>query len=102
MVLAKRVENERGMALCKEGTELTDSILLRFENAGISFITVEGRPVVVEGEKTCEEMLHEVERRFAKTVSDPTMLKIREIVLQNLRNRYGEAPSDSFSFPEEE
>jgi len=90
MILAKRVENERGMALCKEGTELTDSILLRFENAGIASISVEGRPVVVEGEKPFEEMLNEVERRFAKTVSDPVMAGIREMVVRNLRNRYGE------------
>ncbi len=90
MVLAKKVENERGMALCKEGTELTDSILLRFENAGIAYLSVEGRPVVAEEEKPFEELLGEVEHRFAKTVSDPTMMKIREMVVRNLRNHYGE------------
>jgi len=100
MILAKSVENERGIALCKEGTELTDSILLRFENAGISFITVEGRPVVVEGEKSCEEQLRELGRRFTKTASDPTMSKIRKIVGQNLRNRYGD-PSGCSTSPEE-
>jgi len=78
------------MALCKEGTELTDSILLRFENAGISFISVEGRPVTVEGEKSFDEEIRELEGRFVKTASDPTMMKIREMVARSLRNRYGE------------
>jgi len=102
MILAKRVENERGMALCKEGTELTDSILLRFENAGIAFISVEGRPVAVEGEKSVAEQLSEVEHRFEKTASDPAMLKIKEIVVENLRNRYGEDPDGPGTLPEEE
>ncbi|NOY53534.1 MAG: hypothetical protein GXP58_07935 [Deltaproteobacteria bacterium] len=90
MVLAKRVENERGMTLCKEGTELTDSILLRFENAGIAFLSVEGRPVAVEGEKPFGELLSEMDHRFARTVSDRTMSQIKEMVARNLRIRYGE------------
>jgi len=102
MILAKRVENERGMALCKEGAELTDSILLRFENAGIEFISVEGRPVAVEGEKSFEDQLCEVEHRFEKTASDPTMLKIKEIVVRNLRNHYGEDEGNSSSIGEGE
>ncbi len=90
MVLAKGVENEKGMVLCKEGMELTDAILFRLENAKIAHISVEGYPVKIEGESPVSEMIQNLHHRFQKVESIPHMMKIRELYEQQLKNRYGE------------
>lgn len=90
MILAKKVENEKGMTLCKEGTELTDAILYRLENAKISQVSVQGRPIQVEGEKPLSERVEELHHRFQKVASDPLMQQILGIYERQLRDRYGE------------
>ena len=45
MTLAKAVVREDGITLVGEGTELSETLLARFEQSGISSVTVKGSPV---------------------------------------------------------
>ncbi len=101
MVLARKVENDKGMVLCKEGTELTAKILFRLENGKISHLTVQGHPVRVEGEGSLPEKIRELEHRFRKVESDPLMREIREIFREQLVHRFGEEEDPSAN-PEQE
>jgi len=41
MILAQPIENNKGLTLAAPGTEVTDRLMMRFENMGIEFIWVE-------------------------------------------------------------
>ena len=59
MVLARdivRSDNPNGPPICGKGVELTDSLIERLKRMGVTTITVEGRPVFVEGDKSAEEI----------------------------------------------
>jgi hypothetical protein len=60
-----------GFPICAKGTELTDALIKRFENMDVKTIYVEGHPVREEGERSCEELLHELDGRFIKTREEP-------------------------------
>ena len=88
MVLARKVENAKGMVLCAEGTVLTAALLERLGRSGVTHVTVEGRPVETEGGPTLEEELEALERRFSSVAGDPLMEAIRERVASLVRRRY--------------
>jgi hypothetical protein len=90
MVLARNVENDKGMVLCTTGTPLSDALLGRLENVGVSHVSVEGHPVSVEGETSLAQEMEALERRFEKVDTDPLMLKIRELLRKQLKLRYGD------------
>ena len=82
MVLAldvKRSDNPDGPPICGKGMSLTDSLIERLKNLGIQSVTVEGHPVQIEGEKTLDDLLADLEHRFRKVGSDPIMNKLKEI-----------------------
>jgi hypothetical protein len=86
MKLAKDVLTDNGRVLCGQGTELTDSLLLRLDNLGIQSITVEGFPVPMPGEevKPLEVLIEELEERFKMVTSDPVLMEIKEIFKKQL------------------
>ncbi|GLI37091.1 hypothetical protein KI811_14080 [Geobacter hydrogenophilus] len=82
MVLARdirRADNPQGPPICGRGTTLTESLIERLKNLGIKSITVEGHPVVIEGEKTLEDLLADLDRRFGKVANVPLMMRLKEI-----------------------
>ncbi|HUU50618.1 MAG TPA: hypothetical protein VMW81_06645 [Nitrospinota bacterium] len=86
MKLAKDVLTDNGRVLCGQGTELTDSLLLRLDNLGIESITVEGFPVPMPGEevKPLEVLIEELEERFKMVTSEPLLMEIKEILKKQL------------------
>jgi len=77
MVLAKSVTSDSGMALCGEGTELTETIIERLKQKNISHLTLKGHPVDLGGEtKTTEQKIQDLTGRFSRVQGDPLMQKI--------------------------
>ena len=64
MILAKEIFNPDGMVLCGAGTTLTPSLIERLASLDVVDVTVEGHPVIIEGEKTLHEELREIDLRF--------------------------------------
>jgi hypothetical protein len=86
MVLARSVinPNSPGVPVCGKGIPLTDSLIERLTQMGIQSVTVEGHPVVVEGESTLEEMLIKLDEKFRRLEGDSLMMKIKEIYKRRL------------------
>ena len=86
MKLGKAVTNERGMALCGPGTELTQEIINRLSSMAVKRITVEGRPLDTgDPEKSLSEQIEELHARFRKVEGDELMRRIKDIFLKRLK-----------------
>ncbi len=82
MVLAqdiKNVDNPDGPPLCGKGVALTEALIERLKKMDIQSLTVEGHPVKTGGEKTLDEELASLDRRFKKVSDDPLMKHLKEI-----------------------
>lgn len=93
MVLARdivRNDNPKGPPICGKGGTLTDSLIERLKRMGVSTVTVEGRPVRMEGDKSLEEILEDLDRRFNKVEDDPLTGKLKKIYRQYLIRTLGE------------
>jgi hypothetical protein len=85
MVLAREIknpENPDGPPLCGKGLALTGTLIERLAQKGVPALTVEGHPVVVEGEQTLDEMLVALDRRFRRVEDDPLMMQLKELYRQ--------------------
>jgi hypothetical protein len=74
MVLARdvfREDSPNGMPICGKGTEITDSLITRFERMNVQTIYVEGHPVREEGEQTLADLHRDLDDRFNKTLLEP-------------------------------
>ena len=78
MVLAKDVQTEEGRVLCGKGTELDQNLIDRLQRMEISHITVEGHPLKLEGEKSLEQELYDLERRFHKVSNIPPLMYLKK------------------------
>jgi hypothetical protein len=93
MILAKdvvRAENPNGPPICGKGVELTDSLIERLRNMGIQSITVEGHPIWLEGDKTLDELLEDLDKRFRRVADDPLTGKLKEVYRNYLIRSQGE------------
>ncbi len=84
MVLAKDVETPEGRVLCGKGTVLTQSLIERFLKMDILHIAVEGHPVEMDGEKSLEEELKEVEKRFSRVTNNPPLMYLKKKMIKKL------------------
>lgn len=85
MVLAKTVLNDKGMALCAEGTELTAAIIERLMRMNVSHLTLKGHPVELGIEtKTKEQRVQELAMRFSRVQGDPIMDKLKASIEQGI------------------
>lgn len=82
MVLAKDVLTSDGRILCGKGTALTLPIIERIKKMDISWITVEGHPVRMEGEKSLEQELRDIEKRFLRVKHIPPLMYIKRKIMQ--------------------
>ncbi|MCS7150308.1 MAG: hypothetical protein N2Z40_05865 [Caldimicrobium sp.] len=83
----EEVVDSQGRVLCGKGIELTEEMLKRFQELGVSYISVEGTPVKLPWEKTLETELSELEKRF-ENVTDETLLQIKEIIRELLLQKF--------------
>jgi hypothetical protein len=87
MVLAKEVskeDDEVSPPICGKGIVLTESLLSRLEGMGIQALSVEGHPVKMEGDKTVDELLMALDKRFSKVMDDPLMIKLKDIYKETI------------------
>ena len=82
MVLGKDVLTADGRILCGKGTTLTPTIIERIKRMDISYITVEGHPVPVEGEKTLEQELRDIEERFSRVKHVTPLMYLKKRIMQ--------------------
>lgn len=81
MVLAKAVLNEKGMALCGEGAELSAAMIERLKRMCVSSVVVKGQPVDLgESAKTKEELVADMQARFTPVDGDPLMEVIKTAI----------------------
>lgn len=92
MVLAKAVENDRGMTLYGAGTELTESAIARLAGMEIQRITVEGHPVDMgDAGRSVEQEAEALRLRFRKVEHDRLMRKVKDVFLKALKEGTEEA-----------
>lgn len=93
MVLAREIknpDNPDGPPVCGKGVSLTEALIERLRQKGVQSVTVEGRPVKMDGDKPVEEMLAELDKRFRKVADDPQMNLVKEIYKrQTIRSMKG-------------
>lgn len=85
------VVNNNGVVLVQAGARLSDSIIERLRNLGISFIVVAG-PDPASDVKTPEARLAELDRRFAGHEDDPLMVQLKQVVAAQIVAAAGVAP----------
>jgi hypothetical protein len=85
MVLAKSITNESGMVLLSEGTALTDSLIMRLNRMDITSVSIEGAST---SDKSREERLSELDRRFSKTEKEAYMDVIKGAIKAHIEEVY--------------
>jgi len=86
MRLAKPIMNKAGMTLLGEGTELTETWIMRIQDMELEgAIYVEGRQ---EMEVPLDEMLAALEKRFRIPEGNHRMQTIKRAVERHIRNLY--------------
>jgi len=85
MVLARDVETPDGRVLCGKGTQLSTAMLERLKQMDITHVVVEGHPLQLEGEKSLQDELRDIEKRFSRVTDTPPLMylmkKIQERVI---------------------
>ncbi len=82
MVLEREIrkdDDDVSPPICGKGIVLSEALIARLEKMGIQTVTVEGKPISMEGDKTPAEMLALLDRRFSKVMDDPLMAGLKEI-----------------------
>src|ERR1043165_2958246 len=93
MILAKdvrRPDNPAGPPVCGKGIELTAPLIMRLQDMGIRSLVVEGHPVWQEGDKTLEEQLADLDKRFAKACDKPLMGMLKNVYRDYIIKSMGE------------
>ena len=83
----EEVYDSNGRVLCGKGVELTEEHLQKFQELGVRYVTVEGTPVKLPWEKSLEEEIKALEKRF-QGITDENLLAIKEIVREVLKEKY--------------
>ena len=94
MILARdvfRSESAVSIPICGKNTELTDALIARLEKLDVQSVYVEGHPVREEGERSLDDMLRDLDSRFAKVRQDPLTARLHGIYADYLRRSMGES-----------
>ena len=92
MTLARDVfrgDSPIGIPICGKDTELTDSLIARFDNMDVQTVYVEGHPVWEEGERSFDDLLRELDGRFSKTLQEPLNALLHDIYIAYLIKSMG-------------
>ena len=83
MILAKPVARPDGIAVAAAGSELSESLLDRFDSMGVSHLVVEGEPVALDGpagSSSFDKRLERLDYLFRKYPDDKWMVQIRRLL----------------------
>jgi hypothetical protein len=93
MILARDVfrgDNQAGIPVCGKATVLTDSLIGRLERLDVQTVYVEGHPVWEDGDRSLEDMLQDLDKRFVKVMDDRLTAKLYEIYKEHLIKSMGD------------
>lgn len=85
MKLSRPIVNEMDVVLIGEGVELTDTLIKRIRDMGISSVYIEG---ISKPKKSKEEMLRELNERFKKTENEPHMYLLKKVLRETIEEMY--------------
>lgn len=74
-----RNESQNGIPICGKDTVLSDALIARLDHLDIQSVYVEGHPVWENGDRTLEDMLADLDRRFERTMHEPLNKKLYDI-----------------------
>ncbi|WP_428566408.1 MAG: hypothetical protein ACP59X_06235 [Solidesulfovibrio sp. DCME] len=83
MILAKPVTRPDGIAVAAAGSELSESLLDRFDTMGVSHLVVEGEPVRLDGpagSSSFDKRLERMDFLFRKYPDDKWMGQIKRLL----------------------
>jgi hypothetical protein len=63
---------------------------MRLRNMGVQTVTVEGHPLVIEGEKTLAEMLADLDSRFSRVANNARMDYLKGLFMEQIQREMGE------------
>lgn len=92
MTLARDVfrgDSPVGMPVCGKDTVLTDSLIKRLDQMDVQSVHVEGHPVWEEGERSLDDLLSELDRRFEKSLQNPLNAILYDIYRKHLTKSMG-------------
>ncbi|MBU0728375.1 MAG: hypothetical protein KKE17_10290 [Proteobacteria bacterium] len=84
MTLARDVLTSDGRILCGKGTILNENLIDRLKKMEIAHIAVDGHPVEIEGEKTLEDELKDIEKRFSKVEDTPPLVFLKKCIMEKV------------------
>jgi hypothetical protein len=84
--VTRDVKDDKGAVVCFAGDSLTASLLLDLKRAGISSVYVECQPGP-DGERSVEELLAELDRRFAAVEENPVMRVLKEVIAEKTKEK---------------
>lgn len=85
MKLAQPIQNESGMVLLGEGTEITPSIIDRLHEMGLTSVLIQGKRMP---KKSKEDVLADIDERFKKTENEKYMGSIKISLLEHIDELY--------------
>lgn len=94
MVLAKPVSRSDGIAVAAAGSELSESLLDRFDGMGVTHVVVEGEPVKLDGPPgatSFDKRLERLDFLFRKHADNDWMLQIKRLMDHYFRMRAAES-----------
>lgn len=83
MVLAKPVSRSDGIAVAAAGSQLSDSLLDRFDGMGVTHVVVEGEPVKLDGPSgatSFDKRLERLDYLFRKHTDNAWMQQIKRLM----------------------
>ncbi len=83
----EEVLDPNGRVLCGKGVELTEEHLKKFKELGVKYVTVEGTPIKLPWEKSLEEELQDLEKRF-EGINDENLIAIKELIKELLLEKH--------------
>ena len=81
-VIAEPIEDQNGRVLLPAGAKLSQAVLARLEGWGVFALSIEGEEQ--QGGKSKDELLVELDQRFAGLEDDETMMQIKEIARRHV------------------
>lgn len=92
MILARDVfrgDSQIGMPICGKDTLLTDTLITRLEHMDVQSVYVEGHPVWEDGERSFDDLLHELDLRFEKCRQNPLNAMLYDLCKAHLTKSMG-------------
>jgi len=90
-ILAEPAESDHGQVICGAGTELTETLIGRLVNFGVSRISVEGKPIAIAGSQlSADEQRTALDRCFMHHTDNALMIELKQVFRERLEARLAE------------